>query len=166
MVGCSISSDVPFASVPVGTTLGCSAYVSGQVPTGTITWATNGAGILSPTSCTLEPVDVFGECGVQYTPTAYAPSEVNITATYSGDSYNAGSSGTFTLTVAPATESTTSESSVLALGTQTVTTVEYHTVTLEVQQIDAFTLSFAVVIAGALIAIGIVLSARMQRKTA
>jgi len=106
-VTCSTSSAMPLP-VPVGTTVNCLASVSGYVPTGTITWATNGIGVFSSTSCTPEPVDLFGDCAVHYTPTAYPPSRVNITATYSGDSNNAGSSGTFTMIVIPSNESTTS----------------------------------------------------------
>ena len=173
------NSGAGLAYVPVGTTMICTASVAGTAPTGTIAWTANGTGRFSYTngtgeyssiSCALYPVDLFGECSVFYTPMTYPPSRVNITGTYSGDSNNGGNWGAFTMKVVPANESTSSVSSGLtstpAPGTQTVTTTENHTVTLQGQQEGFLTLSLAVVVAGAIIAIGIVLSARVRRSPA
>lgn len=74
----------------VGSTAACVATVAGASPTGNVTWTSNGAGTFSPSSCTLSS----GACSVSYTPSA-STKPIKVTATYKGDSNNAGSSGTF-----------------------------------------------------------------------
>jgi len=90
------------SSVPIGSPTICMATVTGKSPSGTVTWATSGAGTFSPSSCIL----VSGICSVAYTPSTITSLQT-ITANYQGDSNNAPASGTFPLSVTPS-KSTTS----------------------------------------------------------
>lgn len=79
-----------------GSTTTCTATVAGSSPTGTILFTTTSStGSFSPSSglCTLSS----GFCSVSYTDTAAGTP--TLTATYGGDSSNAGSSGTYSLGV-------------------------------------------------------------------
>ena len=89
------------SSIEVGgaTTSTCTATVSGGYsPTGTVSFTTSGTGSVSQSSpsCTLSS----GSCSVILS--ASSAGSVTITATYSGDSNNVGSSGTSSLTVSDA----------------------------------------------------------------
>ena len=80
--------------VPVGELANCTATVSGLNATGTINWTTSSdSGLFSSSNETLSS----GSCSTTYVDnfTGY----VAITASYSGDAYNAPSSGSTTLTV-------------------------------------------------------------------
>jgi len=82
--------------VLVGWPVACTATVSGFSPTGTITWSTSSiAGSFNQSVCTLSD----GSCSTTYTDNSSG--SVTIAASYSGDSNNTPSSGTFTLTVMP-----------------------------------------------------------------
>jgi hypothetical protein len=70
----------------------CTATVRGDSPTGNVTWTATGAGTFSEPSCTLSS----GTCSVSYTPSA-PPSSVKISASYGGDTYNPGSSASYSL---------------------------------------------------------------------
>jgi hypothetical protein len=101
----SIAVNCSPSPVTVGSASKCTATVTGASPTGTITWTSGGVGSLSPASnCTLST----GTCSVSYTP-ATSVTPVTISALYSGDPYNNGSSGGFSLSVtkAPTTTSVT-----------------------------------------------------------
>ena len=96
----SMSCSPPAAAVGSSTT--CTASVSGASPSGTITWASNSIADFAPGSmCTLSA----GACAVSYTPSSVT--STTITAIYSGDANNNGSSATFPLSV---TEQVTSSS--------------------------------------------------------
>lgn len=114
-VSCSPTS-VPEAS---SKTITCKAKVTGYSPTGTVTWSQSGTGSVSfvATTCTLSK----DSCSV--TMTASTGGHVIITATYSGDPNNHGSSRTakLTITKAPAITTTTtmtSTSTTLITSTQ------------------------------------------------
>ncbi len=78
------------AIVLAGQTTMCTATVTGDNPTGIITWqSTDRSGIFSSNPCTLAAYS----CNVSYT----ATSSALITATYSGDINNGGSQGTFSI---------------------------------------------------------------------
>lgn len=80
--------------VSIGLPVTCTATVSGSSPAGTITWSTTSStGFFNQSVCTLSD----GSCSTTYTDTS--PSSVTIAASYSGDSNNTPSTGTFTLTV-------------------------------------------------------------------
>jgi len=79
----------------VGSVALCRATVSGNSPTGTVEWFVSGSGHFSPSTCSLSSQ---GFCQVEYGPTS-AASPVPLTASYSGDSRNARSSGIFPLAV-------------------------------------------------------------------
>jgi hypothetical protein len=97
-----------------GSTTTCTASVSGDSPSGTIAWTSSGVANFSPAAtCTLSA----GACAVSYVP---SPSSIpiTITAAYSGDGNNRGSTGTFQLSTVqaqttPSTTSTTSSTSSL-----------------------------------------------------
>ena len=79
------------AALEVGQQSTCTAIVTGYSATGIISWlSSDKSGIFSATPCTLSSE----ACGITYTPTSSA----TITATYSGDKNNIGSSGTFSIT--------------------------------------------------------------------
>ena len=81
--------------VNVGIVTKCRATVSGNSPTGTVTWTSSGSGTFSSVACTLSR---SGFCQVSYRPSSGA-SPVPVTVTYSGDSRNSRSEGIFPLTV-------------------------------------------------------------------
>jgi len=98
-VSCSPSVGV------AGSAITCIATVTGNSPTGTVTWLSSGAGTFTPSYsyCFLSS----GQCTVLFTPTSSAASPVTITATYGGDANNAaGLPGNFTLTVVKGTGAT------------------------------------------------------------
>lgn len=81
------TTTVSCPSVSLGSSTTCTATVTGNSPTGTVTFATSDTtGTFTTSSCTLSS----SSCQVTYTDSASG----TITATYSGDSINAGSSGT------------------------------------------------------------------------
>jgi hypothetical protein len=82
------------SSVSVSQSTTCTATVTGYNPTGTVSFSSSSSGgAFTPTSCTLSS----GSCAVSYSDSiAGSPT---ITATYSGDANNAGSSGSTTITV-------------------------------------------------------------------
>ena len=95
------------ASVTVGGKLAFSGTVtdtstSPSFPSGTLVWSDGGAGgSFSPSSCSSTSVGTNqGQCSTTYSPPATAGS-VTITASYSGDSSHASSSGTSVLTISP-----------------------------------------------------------------
>jgi hypothetical protein len=79
------------------------ATVSGNSPSGTVSWSSDGSGFFSSSTCDL----VTGACSVVYTPSTALGSPQTITASYGGDSSNAASGGTATLTVLQHLTSTT-----------------------------------------------------------
>ena len=85
------------SSVTVGSSSTCTATVTGSSPTGTVSWTqgTPGTGTVtfSSSSCML----TSGSCSVTATRSSVGSGSVTITGTYSGDSNNAGSAGTFLL---------------------------------------------------------------------
>jgi hypothetical protein len=77
-----------------GSVVTCTATVSGSNPTGTVTWTTSSStGSFSSSTSTLSS----GSCSTTYTDTSAG--SVIITASYSGDSNNAPSNGSTTLTL-------------------------------------------------------------------
>ncbi|MGI0088280.1 MAG: beta strand repeat-containing protein [Nitrosotalea sp.] len=74
----------------------CTATVTGNSPTGTVTFSTSTGDTsqFSSTTCSLSS----GSCQVTYTPSS-STSPVAITGSYGGDSNNVPSSGTFLLTI-------------------------------------------------------------------
>lgn len=80
--------------ITVGKSTICTASVTGNSPTGKVTWSTSGSGKFSSQTCKLRR----GACSVKYTPTS-ADSQVNMTANYLGDKRNSASSGTLSLAV-------------------------------------------------------------------
>lgn len=96
-VACSSSS------IDVGSFAVCTATVTGNSPTGTVTWSTSGVGTFSSSyfTCNLSA----GVCSIAYEPAFSTPSNVTITASYGGDANNEGSLGTFSLGVSKSTTS-------------------------------------------------------------
>lgn len=90
-------------SVPSGNPTVVTATVAGANATGTVSWSTDGWGAFSSDTCNL----VDSSCSVVFTPYTAFGSPQTITATYGGDSSNAASSGTATLTVLQHSTSTT-----------------------------------------------------------
>lgn len=84
------------ADVIAGDQTTCTATVKGYSPTGTVTWtSTDSRGVFSSNPCTLSAVSSStSSCGITYT----AQSSATITGSYSGDSNNAPSVGTFAIT--------------------------------------------------------------------
>src|SRR5437667_4347297 len=91
------------ASVPVGSPTSCTATVTDTgpgtaiTPTGTVSFASSGAGTFGSSSCGLSGSGNSATCSVTYTPSAVGTH--TITASYSGDTTHATSSGTFDVTV-------------------------------------------------------------------
>ena len=75
--------------VTVGQPSVCTAFVSGSVPTGNVSFVSSGPGAFFGGICEL----VGGTCSALYIPTSTSGSPQNITATYSGDAYNLPSVG-------------------------------------------------------------------------
>jgi hypothetical protein len=104
--------------VTTGSLTTCSASVSGAAPTGVVTWASSGVANFSPaTTCTLSA----GSCAVNYTPSS-ATSPITITALYSGDADNDGSTGMFSLSVAQVTTTSTTSSTTTSTTSSSSTT--------------------------------------------
>ncbi len=79
--------------------------------TGSVLWSTSGTGSFSPSAtCEItDTSDTLGNCEVYYLPSATdVNTQVTITATYSGDPENSGSSGSTTINVTPQTSSSSS----------------------------------------------------------
>jgi len=90
-VGCNPSPAI------VGSPSVCQADVAAiDVPSGMITWSSNGTGKFSRTSCWISE----GSCSTKYTPGPLPTASLTLKASYSHDSYNGGSFGTYSLTVA------------------------------------------------------------------
>ncbi|MDB4895333.1 MAG: hypothetical protein JWN15_1595, partial [Firmicutes bacterium] len=87
--------------VALGQTATCTVTVTdttdpAQIPLGSVSWTTNGAGTFGSDSCTL---DVHGQCTVTYTPTQAGTDAHTITVTVPGsDTYN-GATGSDSLIV-------------------------------------------------------------------
>src|SRR2546422_730384 len=90
----SVSCTPP--SVAVDSSTACTATVTNgsgaNIPTGTVSWTSNGTGTFSAASCTL---DATGKCTVNYTPTAVGTGTHKITGSYGGDAKHATSTGSF-----------------------------------------------------------------------
>src|SRR5439155_398657 len=90
------------ASVPVGSPTSCTATVTDTgpgtaiTPTGTVSFASSGAGTFGSSSCGLSGSGNSATCSVTYTPSAVGTH--TITASYSGDTTHAMSSGTTVVT--------------------------------------------------------------------
>ena len=84
--------------VAVGSQTTCTATVTGNVPSGTVTWSTTGAGSFLSNTCALSS----GSCAAVFTPTAVSAS-VSITGSYGGDSANTPSIYTGAVAVTRAT---------------------------------------------------------------
>jgi Bacterial Ig-like domain (group 3) len=93
-------------TVAVGRATTCAATVSdgtGATPTGTVSFATSGAGSFGPAAnCLLTGIEASSHCSVTFTPTHAASATVTITAAYSGDSTHTGGSGLTTVAFPPA----------------------------------------------------------------
>ncbi len=88
----------------VGTADLCTATVSGNSPTGIVSW-TSANGSFSPTSCTLQAHGSSERCGVYFDP--FSVGTVTVNATYGGDANNPSSSGVFSLSVSQSPTTTT-----------------------------------------------------------
>src|SRR5438876_2746995 len=90
----SVSCTPP--SVAVDSSTACTATVTNgsgaNIPTGTVSWTSDGTGTFSAASCTL---DATGKCTVNYTPTAVGTGTHKITGSYGGDAKHATSTGSF-----------------------------------------------------------------------
>ncbi|MGD0637138.1 MAG: hypothetical protein ABSA72_03750 [Nitrososphaerales archaeon] len=153
-----------------GSTATCTASVSGDSPSGTITWTSSGVANFSPApNCSLSQ----GACAVSYVP---SPSSVPIaiTAAYSGDGNNTKSTGTFQLstvqaqssssgattsTTAPAT-TTSATSSVLS---SSVSTTAGQQTSTSGSSSSAFPLSYLAVVIVIQAVMLVVLAARPAR---
>ena len=84
-----------------GNSITCVATVTSNagdpIPSGTVNWTTSGSGTFDPNPCTLNDVNGVATCSVSYTPTAIG--RMQLTASYSGDSYYGPSSASQTVTV-------------------------------------------------------------------
>jgi hypothetical protein len=92
------STKVTCAPNPVasGSKTNCTAVVTGNNPTGPVSWQSSGNGSFSSSMCTLSS----GQCGITYSATGdLSGSKVAITATYLGDIHNSNSSDTFSLDI-------------------------------------------------------------------
>src|SRR2546428_11192647 len=74
------------SSVAVDSATACTATVTNgsgaNIPTGTVSWTSDGTGSFSAASCTL---DATGKCTVNYTPTAVGTGTHKITGSYGGE---------------------------------------------------------------------------------
>src|SRR5437773_1140548 len=90
----SVSCTPPSVAVEIGRA-SCRAGAKGRgadVPTGTVSWTSDGTGTFSAASCTL---DASVKCTVNYTPTAVGTGTHKITGSYGGDAKHATSTGSF-----------------------------------------------------------------------
>src|SRR5207247_5960080 len=87
---------LPAPPVGRGQLHGCTATVTNgsgaNIPTGTVSWTSDGTGSFSAASCTL---DATGKCTVNYTPTAVGTGTHKLTGSYGGDAKHATSTGSF-----------------------------------------------------------------------
>jgi|GEM_PF-1326395 parallel beta-helix repeat protein len=83
------------SNVPLGTPATCDVIVTGNSPTGTVSWTQTGPGVVSfsSTSCTLSS----NECSITITGTTLG--FVTLTAAYGGDTFNKPSKATSSITV-------------------------------------------------------------------
>src|SRR5207247_368809 len=90
----SVSCTPP--SVAVDSSTACTATVTNgsgaNIPTGTVSWTSDGTGTFSAASCTL---DATGKCTGNYTPTAAGTGTHKLTGSYGGDAKHATSTGSF-----------------------------------------------------------------------
>ena len=93
-------------------------------PTGSIAFATNKSGRLSPGSCTPAGSGASSSCQVVYMPTAVGNGQHTITASYPGDNVHAAGSGQTVLQVLPRATITTlsCQQSTLSVGQSTMCT--------------------------------------------
>jgi hypothetical protein len=101
---------------PLGSGTSCTANVTGFHPKGTVSWTTDQSGSFSSTTCTL----MGGKCSVTYTPST--TNTATITATYSGDTNNVGSSGNTLLSVGPVASQTTVSCTSVVIGSSSTCT--------------------------------------------
>src|SRR5438876_2331233 len=84
----SVSCTPP--SVAVDSSTACTATVTNgsgaNIPTGTVSWTSDGTGTFSAASCTL---DATGKCTVNYTPTAVGTGTHKLTGSYGGSEEHA-----------------------------------------------------------------------------
>ena len=78
-----------------------SGVVSGQTPSGSVNWSTDGSGAFDPNPCTLSGADGVATCTTTYTPAAVGSGSHLVTATYAGDTYFTSSSASQLLAVNP-----------------------------------------------------------------
>jgi hypothetical protein len=127
--------------VATGSTTTCTASVLGDSPSGTIAWTTSGVANFSPSAtCTLSA----GSCAVNYVP-SLSSVPLTITAVYSGDGNNRGSSGTFqlstvqaqssssTTTSTPASTATTASATTSGSSSSTAFPLSYLAVVIVIQ---------------------------------
>src|SRR5206468_1844462 len=76
-------------SVAVDSSTACTATVTNgsgaNIPTGTVSWTSDGTHTCSPASCSL---DASGKCTKNYTPTAVGTGTHKITGSYGGDAHS------------------------------------------------------------------------------
>jgi hypothetical protein len=103
---------------------GLPAVIVLTIPTGTVSFASDGSGAFSASSCTLVPSGASNAgCSVTYTPSAVGSGTHTITGMYNGDPTHAPSSGNGPVLVsAAATTTTTTTTSVASTSTATSTT--------------------------------------------
>ncbi len=115
------------SSLPVGEGTTCTATVSGQSPTGMITWASSSYGSFSGSPCTLS----MGSCSVTYSQGSEGTPV--ITASYQGDAFNGPSSGNatvnFSSTGVSSTTTITSRTTISATSSATGQTTSTSTTT-------------------------------------
>jgi hypothetical protein len=87
--------------IKYGNSVTCVVTVTGNaggiVPSGTVNWASNGAGTFDPNPCTLSEVDGIASCSVSFTPRAIGQQQ--LTASYSGDATYGPSSASQIVTI-------------------------------------------------------------------
>ena len=117
----SVTSLSCTSPVKVGASSTCIATVSGNSPSGTVSFTASGSGSFSSEVCTL----TGGSCSVDYVPSTTAGSPQTINGSYGGDINSPPSNGTSSITVNPATSATavTCGPSTFLLGTSTTCTV-------------------------------------------
>ena len=97
-------------TVGVGQPTSCTATVTDTgsgtptTPTGAVSFSSDSPGGFSSSTCTLSGSGTTASCQVSYTPSSVGSGSHTITASYSGDSAHAASSGTTTVTVKGAAE--------------------------------------------------------------
>jgi Bacterial Ig-like domain (group 3)/MBG domain len=87
------------SSITCVATVTRSASTNPNTPNGSVSWATNGSGIFTPSSCTASGSGGTATCSVSYTPSSVGSGSHLVTATFAGDVNFNGSSGNQTVTV-------------------------------------------------------------------